>query len=147
MGYELNNGRITLLNDGVLTSQDAVTMNQLSTIVCEMNSLWVNGSQQLACQEYCGTSNTNSSGVATFYLTTNGLSNGPAIFSAVHKASFNAWIDDFTTQYLYGGYTVSGDLKTLTITAKIAVVTLGILNINLAPSGRAINIRIKGNVI
>lgn len=71
---------------------------------------WVNSVQKTSVKEYFGSS-TTSSGVATFYLTTDGTSDGPAIFSNVYKESFQPWIEDANNSYQYSNYTLAGNKK------------------------------------
>lgn len=86
------------------------------------------------------------SGIATFYLTDNNLVSGNALFSsAVFKESANFWIDDSTSQYQMGGYTLSADRKTLTLTVNKIGLSLGIIIFTSAANGTTINLSILGN--
>lgn len=61
------------------------------------------------------TSATTTSGVATLYFTTTGDSSGTALFNTFYPETLTWFINDHTNQYSVGGYTVSGDKKTVTV--------------------------------
>lgn len=66
---------------------------------------------------------TTTSGVATFYLTDDFTSSGNALFTTVYKDTAQFWVEDTANAHFFGGYTLSGDNKTLTITSKTRTFT------------------------
>lgn len=88
-------------------------------------------------------------GAAIFYITTNGLSNGPAIYANVHNVT--PIINDGTGNWNYG-WVVSGDKRAVTVTASKSTSTnIAVLGLNLlgapiaAANGTVITVTVKGN--
>lgn len=90
-------------------------------------------------------------GVATVYLTDNGLAGGNAIFKSVRFVHANYVSNDPN----YGrSIAISGDLKTLTITCVRQIFSgivllstniLGSVAIGAAPDGTMLNVLVQGN--
>lgn len=79
---------------------------------------------------------TNSSGVATMYLTDNGLSSGNAVFTEVFTDGLLPVPVGASSNYQVTGTTVSGDKKTLTVNVnQLGSVVLGLINVTTAASG------------
>lgn len=111
--------------------------------VTNIPRLWLNGVQQSNVKEV-DTSAVVSGGTAVFYLTDNGLSTGNALFTTVFQQSLNVLVNDATNQYQFGGYTVSSDKKTLTLTINKIGLSVGILVFTSAANGVTIYLQIKG---
>ena len=92
------------------------------TLSVSSNSLTISSGNTVVIPDYNSYTNTatTTTGVATFYLTSDKTSSGTALYTSVN--SIIPMINDANGNYSYG-WTVSGDLKTLTITAKIAAAT------------------------
>lgn len=108
--------------------------------------IYNNGSLVSSPKNYTGSS-TATTGVATFYLTTNGLSSGTAIFTNVNDIL--SIVNDATTNYTYG-WSISTDKKTLTVTSKyspglvVGLLTLLGVPVNV-PNGTSVSVLVKGN--
>lgn len=126
---------------GGTETNDAVTLVQMNSIP----RIWVNGVQKTGVKG-CYTSATVSSGTVIFNLTTDGTTNGAAIFNNVYQASMNWWVNDATVQYQVGGYTISGNKKQLTLTMnKLGTVLLGIIQTVAAANGVTVYLSIYGD--
>jgi len=132
------NGQIKDLVDGAVNT-DGATIEQSTAIMH-------NGTKKILCK-MVAFSAVVSGGSATFYLTDNGLAGGNAVFpNAVFKETANFWIDNATTQFQFGNFTVSPDRKTLTVTVnQIGSVLLGLLQFVGAANGVTVHLRIEGN--
>lgn len=87
-----------------------------------------------------------SGGSVVFYLTDDGTSNGIPVFNNVYKESLNWWIDDASNQYQLGGYTLSGDNKSITLNVnKLGSVLLGILQFITGANGVTVNLTVWGD--
>lgn len=64
------------------------------------------------------TSATSSGSTVTFNLTQDGTPTGTALFTEVFKGSSRLWVDDATMPFMFGGYSLAGNLKTVTFTVK-----------------------------
>ena len=128
-----------------INAQDAMTMNSANNTASGIPRLWNNGVSKTTVKEFCGSS-TVSSGSVTFNLTTDGTSTGPAIFSNVYQESTNLWINDASNQYQFGGYSLSGNKKTLTFTInKLGTVIAGLIQFISAANGVTVYLQIKGD--
>lgn len=132
------NGRIKNLVSGIEGS-DAATIEQATA----MN---VAGVKKILTKRLT-TSAVVTGGQVVFYLTDDGTAGGDAYFpTSVFKSSANFWVDDASTQYQMGGYTISGDRKTLTLTTnRLGSVLLGILQFIAAANGVTVHLKIEGN--
>ncbi len=92
-------------------------------------------------KEYTGDT-TTTSGTASFYVTTDGTSGGDPIFTNVNF--YSAVINDSTSTYNYA-YTLSGDKRTLTVTARKVIISGGVLAIQNVPNGTEVKLYVKGN--
>lgn len=105
----------------------------------------VNGVQYIGVQT-CSQSKTVSSGTVTFYLTNDGTATGTALFPTnVFIGTGNFWVNDAINQYQMGGYTLSTDHKSLTLTVNKIGLSLGILVFIASTTGTTINMSIRGN--
>jgi hypothetical protein len=86
---------------------------------------------------YPFTATTNSSGVATIYLTSDGTSAGTVAFpTKVYNPSVSPLAVGTTSNYQIASVVVSGDRKTLTVTVnQLGSVVLGLVNVTTAASG------------
>lgn len=106
--------------------------------------LYRNGTLKTAPKTYM-TTGTVASGTVTFNLTDDNTATGNALFSTIYKESLNWWIDDAANQYQVGGYTVAGNLKTLTLTInRLGTVILGLIQFTVAANGTTVNITVWG---
>lgn len=106
---------------------------------------WVNGVKKSMVKEYCASA-VVANGSAVFYLTDNGTSGGNAVFNNVYKESANFWVDNSSAQYQMGGYTLSEDKKSITISVgALGSVIIGIIQFVNATNGVTIYLRIKGD--
>lgn len=136
------NGQLKNVIDPV-DNQDAMTKNTATTTVGTIPRVNLNGVVQSSVWE-CARSATVSSGTVIFNLTTDNTSGGTAIFATIFKESANFWVDDATNQYQLGGYTISANKKTLTLTVNKVGLSLGILVFTSAANGVPVNMTIKG---
>jgi len=96
-------------------------------------------------------SGTVSGGTVVFNLTDDNTSGGNAYFSNVYKESANFWVDDATRQYQFGGWTLSVNKKTLTMTvnqigAAVSVLGISVLSAPIAaPNGTVVNMTVRGD--
>lgn len=61
------------------------------------------------------------------------------------KSTANFWVDDPAVQYQFGGYALSGDKKTLTVTVnKLTSVVLGVLQQSSAANGVSVQMSVRG---
>lgn len=92
------------------------------------------------------TSATVSSGSVTVNLTDDNTSSGTALFANVYKESMNWWIEDATSSYQLGSYTLSGNKKTLTLTVnKLGSIVLGLIQFVSAANGAVVNVTVWGD--
>lgn len=92
---------------------------------------------------------TTTSGTATFYLTDNKLSTGTALYSQINYV--NPLVNNVNGNYTFG-WTVSPDLKTLTVQSRVATNTAVIALIGISvlgstvqvPNGTTIQVLVKG---
>lgn len=92
---------------------------------------------------------TTTSGTATFYLTNNKLSSGTALYSQINYV--NPLVNNVNGNYTFG-WTVSPDLKTLTVQSRVATNTAVIALIGISvlgstvqvPNGTTIQVLVKG---
>lgn len=111
-----------------------------------------NGSSWVCCPRAIFKAALVAAGVATFYLTDDGTAGGKAIFRNVYKPSTNFWVDDANAPYMFGGWALSGDKKTLTINVKqsagIVIALLGLTLLGVptnAANGTEVNLSIWGD--
>lgn len=79
---------------------------------------------------------TNSSGIATVYLTSDGTSGGTIAFNTVYTQSASPVPIGSASNYQVVSTVVSGDLKTLTVNVnQLGSVVLGLVNVTSAASG------------
>lgn len=89
---------------------------------------------------------TVSSGNVSFWLTSDGTSSGTALFSNVYKESLNWWIDDASNQYQLGGYSLAGDMKSITLTVnRLGTVLIGIIQFITGANGVTVHLNIWGD--
>lgn len=118
--------------------------NVITFDTSKLPPLYKNGIIQIYPKAYV-TSAVVSGGTAIFYLTDDNTASGNAMFTGVYKESLNWWIDDATFQYQIGGYTISSDKKTLTLTVnKLGTVVLGLIQLVSAANGVVVNLTIWG---
>lgn len=139
---DMGGAQISNVADPV-NAQDAMTMNTAMATAGAIPRVNLNGVTQSTVWE-CGRSNTVSTGTVVFNLTADNTSGGTALFSTIFKESANFWIDDATNQYQIGGYTVSANKKTLTLTVNKIGLSLGIIVFTSAANGVVVNMTIKG---
>jgi len=149
---EIINGKPTQIPDGTnpldtvnlqqMTSAMSTMSTAMATAMANSSCLWVNGVKQVSCFEACGSGVSNSSGVVSIPLTD--ISNGNAIFNQVFLQTANGYINDNNKNYAFV-FAISTDQKTLTITAKSSVLSLGIIVLNTIPAGVTVFFRIRGN--
>lgn len=128
------------------TQTTAVTISSSNTLITVSGSHpnFTIGSPLIA--DYTNTVSTTG-GVATFYLTSDKTATGTALYSNVTYV--NPVVNDVTTNYIYG-WTLSGDKKTLTISAKnSSLVTILSISVVAAPTnvvnGTIVSVLVKGN--
>lgn len=112
----------------------------------QSNRSYHNGVQYFDLLEYSGSSTTNSSGNAVFYLTDDGTAAGKAIFSNVIAESLTLTPISTSTIYLNSGATISADLKTMTISVRqnTSLLGLGLIPFSTAQAGAVVYARVKG---
>lgn len=112
---KVENGQIKNLVDPT-DPQDGMTLNHATNLAASLPRTYQTGTQRANVWNYVSSA-TVSNGVAVFNLTHNGLSGGNAVFpAAVFKESAKFWVDDANNAYVFGGYTLASDRKTLTVT-------------------------------
>lgn len=95
--------------------------------------------------EYARTANTNASGVATFYLTSDRTVSGSALYTTVYSTTVSAMPYGGSNNYQVTSYTVSPDLKTVTVSVnQMAGAILGFVNVTSAAAGIPVNLKLKG---
>lgn len=139
------------LNAEATTRQQADTAEATTRAAADAIRTIMFGADGKAVQnprEYAHTLATNASGVAVFYLTDTGLASGNALFTSIR--SVQPQVNDGTTIYGFG-WTISADMKTLTMTVrKSATPVLSLLGLNilaapaLAPAGTLVNVFVAG---
>lgn len=106
---------------------------------------YVSGALKSGAFPYLTKGTTNSSGVATMYLTDNGLSSGSAIFTEVFTDGLLAVPVGTTSNYQVTGITVSSDKKTLTVNVnQLGSVVLGLINVTTAAAGVEVKALVMG---
>lgn len=100
--------------------------------------------------KYFTKSATVTSGIATFYLTSDGTAGGAALFTTVFPESANVYVSDASGIYPYS-LAISPDQKTVTVTVnKAANTAISLLGISLlsalaaAPNGTTVNLTVIG---
>lgn len=134
----------TLVNDSDvrLPSQKATKTYVDGTSIAR---IYRSGTLKTSPKMYTGTAIV-ASGAITFYITSNGISTGSAVFSNVYKESLNWWLDDANNQYQVGGYTLSGDKKSITLTVnRLGSVLIGIIQLITAANGATLNLSVWGD--
>lgn len=111
----------------------------------ELMKLYKSGALKVQPKAYI-TSGVVAGGTVVFYLTSDSTNSGDVVFNNVYKESLNWWIDDTGAQYQVGGYTLSADKKTLTLTInKLGSVLLGIIQLTSAANGVTVNLTVWGD--
>ncbi len=122
-------------------------------------AIYRQGTLKTAAKEYLDSA-VVSGGTVTFPLTLDHTSTGTAIFTNVYKESANFRVDDNAAAYQFGGFTLSANKKTLTMTATKLGTTSANALLNLiggvvsvvtgitftaAPNGVVVHLSIKGD--
>lgn len=106
---------------------------------------YVNGTKYANAFPYFSSA-TVTSGIATFYLTDNGLSTGNAVFpNNVFTQSINLITSDLSNTYQYGTFTVAANKKSIAINVNKLGLSLGILVFTVAANGITVFLQITGN--
>lgn len=139
---EIVNGQIKNLADAV-DNTDGVTAEQSTVLYRNMTGT---ATKQILVREQSGQA-VAASGSLTIYLTDDGTASGVAVFpNNVFKETLNLWVDDATTQFQFGNYTLSNGNRTLTLNInRLGTVLLGIIQFLAAANGTTVHYRIKGN--
>lgn len=139
------NGYVSYIYDGVNTCWMQTAINGVTTGNTWSTQGYNTGTKYLQVFPYFSTA-TVSGGVATFYLTDNGLSTGNAVFkNNVFLNSINLIISDSTSQYNYSGFTVNTGNKSISVTISKIALSLGIIVFNSAANGTTALLQISGN--
>lgn len=112
-----------------------------ATAIANTPRLWLAGVRKSLVKEVA-TSAVVSGGAVSFSLAD---SSNAAIFANVYKESANFWIEDTANQYQFGGYTLSADRKTLTVTVTRIALNLGVIVFTAAANGKVVYLTIKGD--
>lgn len=146
---------VDILNNQIKNVSDGTEMNDASTME-QSSTMYDNGVLVMKKPPYVSKVNTNGSGQAVFYLTDTGLVGGVALFNTIKNVSINVNIGNAAIQK---SYTVSGDLKTLTVSLTqqtftstnvlltlLGAVTGAFTNVSYpaAGSGIAVELRVEG---
>lgn len=107
---------------------------------------WHNNVAYRGVIEWSGSTTTNGSGQAIYYLTDDGTASGNAIFSTVLLESMQLTPLSTNRILLNSAPTLSVDNKTLTITVNqnTSLLSLGLIPFSTAASGFTIYMNIKG---
>lgn len=107
--------------------------------------VYVNGTKYSNCKRVAF-SKAVSGGTVVVYLTDDGTVNGNALFTNnVFPQFLNPWVNDAVNSYQFGGYTLSSDKKTLTLTVNKIGLSIGVLVFTSAANGVTVNLSIVGN--
>lgn len=118
----------------VVTSHAALTSD--NAVLALIGKLQTAAGIVYGAWPYPFTATTNSSGIATIYLTSDGTATGTIAFGTVYNQSATPMPVGTTSNYQVAGITVSGDFKTLTITVnQLGSVILGLVNVTSAAAG------------
>lgn len=129
--------------NGKVPNSRTITINGVTQDL-SANRTWTVG----GIADYYNTA-TTTSGTATFYLTDNKLSTGTALYSQINYV--NPLVNNVNGNYTFG-WTVSPDLKTLTVQSRVATNTAVIALIGISvlgstvqvPNGTTIQVLVKG---
>jgi len=142
---------------GYAPASNTVVSDKTVTLVSSNTLITINGSYPSyslslnMLPDYTNTATTTgTAGVAVFYLTSDKTSTGTALYTNITYV--NPVVNDLNANYTYG-WTISGDKKTLTVSAKSATPTgvIALLGISIlgAPvnvsAGTNISVLVKGN--
>lgn len=110
-------------------------------IVQSATRAYANGVWKTGVFPYVWNKLTNSSGIATFYLTDNGLVGGNAVFTEIFPGGVAVTPYGSANSYQIGPPVVSGDLKTVTVTVtQLSTVVLGL--VSLSSAGANVDVRL-----
>lgn len=138
-------GYLSFIYDPVNTCWMETALNGIPTGSAWNTQAYVNGVKYTAVFPYFASA-VVASGIATFYLTDNGLSSGNSVFkNNIFTQSINLITSSTNTQYQYGGFTVAGGNKSIAITVSQLGLSLGILNFTSAANGITVYLQISGN--
>lgn len=85
---------------------------------------------------YFNKASTNSSGIATIYLTSDGTSGGTAVFGTVYEDGIIAMPVGSTSNYQVVSVVLSGDKKSVAVAVnQLGSVALGLVNVTSAAAG------------
>ncbi len=134
---------LTYLTDAYMTNNPDMSANRANRLVTEhaayggdttvaglIGKIQTSSGIEYGAWPYPFTGTTNSSGVATVYLTSNGLTGGSAAFPTKVFNASAAPVGVGAANYNVTALTVSGDLKTLTITLNQLKNVLGLVTYN-----------------
>lgn len=126
----------------VVTSYSALT-NDTAVYNSTRNRAYINGTLTYDVIAWLDSATTNSSGVATFWLTDNHLSTGNAIYSTVYSFGINS-SPYGSSPYQQVVPTISSDKKSITVTVNQVTVVLGLISTTSAASGVTITLNVMG---
>lgn len=106
---------------------------------------WVGGVLVQDLTAYLNHGTTNSSGVATIYLTDDNTANGNAVFSTIYSDGIVAMPVGDTNSYQVKDVTVAANKKSVTVTVnQLGSVVLGLVNVTSAASGIEVKAIVMG---
>lgn len=139
------NGYASFVYDGVNTCWMITAVNGNPTGITWATQGYSNGVKYSQVFPYFSTA-TVTAGVATFYLTDNGLSTGNAVFpNNVFANSINLITSDATNQYNYSGFTIAANRKSIAVIVNKIALSLGIIVFTSAANGTSAYLQISGN--
>jgi len=106
---------------------------------------WVSGTLVQDLTPYLNHGSTNSSGVATIYLTDDGTATGNAVFSSIYSDGIAAVPVGSTSNYQVTDITVAANKKSIAVSVnQLGSVVLGLVNVTSAASGVEVKAIVMG---
>lgn len=116
-----------------------------STVLASINRVQNTSSVDTGAWPILRKANTNSSGIATIYLTLDGTSGTAAAFSSVYEDGIIVMPVGTANNYQVATVVLSGDKKSIAVTVNtLSTVLLGLVSLTNAPSGVEVRAAVWG---
>lgn len=126
-----------------VTSHAALTAD--TTVLASINRVQSGSSVDTGAWPILRKASTNSAGVATIYLTSDGTSGTSAVFSTVYEDGIVAMPIGSSSNYQVVSVVLSGDKKSIAVTVnQLGSVVLGLVNVTSAASGVEVRAAVWG---
>lgn len=128
-----------------IPSEAQVYLGDMAVFDATRNRAYIGGTLTYDVIPWHNTANTNASGIATFYPTSDGTASGTALFSTIDSKTVIAMPSGGTNNYQVTSVTVAGNLKSITVSVnQMAGAILGLVNVTSAAAGIPVTVSFIG---